>query len=119
MICFYEFESREQRVYCANCNNQICANCINNYLSNNAGWCPSCRRHILFTDLKQPDETDNEFNRFVKKCFKYQLKRNRYVQRAPGEPVLNCYNKAKEIQQSPLYRNVNFFEDSETDTDDD
>jgi hypothetical protein len=119
MICFCEFEAREKRVYCVNCNNQICQNCISKYLPTNAGWCPCCRQHLLFEDLKQPDETDYKFNSFLRKCLRRLIKNNPYVQRVAGEHVLECFNRAKELQQRPLYRNVNFFDDSETDSETD
>jgi hypothetical protein len=95
MICFYEFEARERRVYCVNCNNQMCGNCVSTSLPNSAGWCPCCRQHILFERLKQPDETDDKFNSFVKKCLRYLIKRNPYLRGESGEHVFNGLNLAK------------------------
>jgi hypothetical protein len=87
MVCFKEFTDDDKRVYCCHCDKQICRPCYSNYIENNAGWCPCCRQHLLFEGLKQADDPEPEFERFIKRATLYETIRNPYVRAVPDDKL--------------------------------
>ena len=54
VICFHKFRHNETRQRCCNCHAPLCGTCCLSYLGHgNNGWCPICRRHIAFYELKE------------------------------------------------------------------
>jgi len=109
VICFNEIKTPENRATCVNCYNLICGDCMDNYLFVNAGWCPVCRQHIIFENLKQPDDTDEEFNMFVKSrvlSYYKETPNARFLTTKRGEGILETYNALKRLEQHPLLNGV-------------
>jgi hypothetical protein len=109
IICYNEIKTPENRAMCVNCYKVICCDCMDAYLLVNPGWCPMCRQHIYFENLKQPDDTDEEFNMFVKSrvlSYYKETPNARFLITKQGEGILETYNELKRLQQHPLFYGV-------------
>ena len=59
-ICYKLTDLGADKKMCQTCYKSVCEECFIHYIikSGNPGWCPTCKSHLVFTDLTQPDTND-------------------------------------------------------------
>ena len=59
-ICYELTELGGDKKMCQTCYKSVCEKCFIHYIikSGNPGWCPTCKSHLVYTNLTQPNTDD-------------------------------------------------------------